>query len=192
MKTIIITGATGSIGNAAAHALAQRGDVHLLLTGRDEAKLDAIRHDLDGYDNVIADTMTIDLSDIISVNLGLEKIKAGYPKIDAIVNCAAIYKGEQALSRHGYELMFATNHLGPFQLTTGLMTQLKAAHGSRVIMVTAPSTSSINFDDIPNPVKYSAFGQFGVTKMMNLLFAFSLAELFKGTGHAAIAFHPGL
>ena len=90
--------------------------------------------------------------------------------------------------------MFATNHLGPFVLTNEVLDLLKAGKPSRIVTVSAPSTTKINFDDIDSRKKFSPgfMGVFGATKMMNILFTYALARRIEGTGITASVFHPGL
>jgi NAD(P)-dependent dehydrogenase (short-subunit alcohol dehydrogenase family) len=90
--------------------------------------------------------------------------------------------------------MLATNHLGPFTLTNELLDLLKAGKPSRIVTVTAPSTTKINFDDINGNKKFSAgfMGAFGASKMMNIMFTYALSRRLEGTGVTANAFHPGL
>ena len=50
----------------------------------------------------------------------------------------------------GWEMQFATNHLGHFALATGLHDALASAHGARIVSVssTAHLRSPVVFDDI--------------------------------------------
>jgi NAD(P)-dependent dehydrogenase (short-subunit alcohol dehydrogenase family) len=90
--------------------------------------------------------------------------------------------------------MFATNHLGPFILTNELLDLLKAGKPSRVLTVSAPSTTKIQFEDLPGLKKFSGgfLGAFGSSKMMNLMFTYALSRRLKDTGVTANVFHPGL
>src|SRR5207249_5940135 len=96
------------------------------------------------------------------------------------------------LTPDGLETMFATNHLGPLLLTNLLLEELKRSADARVINVTAPSTTKLNFDDLQGEKKFSALSAFGASKMCNLLFTYELARRLAGTGLTANAFHPGL
>ncbi len=53
-------------------------------------------------------------------------------------------------SPEGHELQFATNHLGHFRLTLGLLPALRAAGGARVVSVSSRAhlNSPVIFDDI--------------------------------------------
>jgi NAD(P)-dependent dehydrogenase (short-subunit alcohol dehydrogenase family) len=89
-------------------------------------------------------------------------------------------------------MMFTINHLAPFVLTTRLTDLLKASKPARIITITAPSVTKLNFDDLQGEKKFSALNAFGASKMMNLLFTYSLARRLEGTGVSASALHPGL
>jgi retinol dehydrogenase-12 len=67
--------------------------------------------------------------------------------VDVLVNNASVFTGTRQESPDGFELMFATNHLGPFVLTNLLSEPLRAAAG-RVFTITAPSTTPLDFGDL--------------------------------------------
>jgi NAD(P)-dependent dehydrogenase (short-subunit alcohol dehydrogenase family) len=190
MKTIILTGATGAIGSATASALAAKGS-HLVLVGRNKTALENLTGSLVKYGGKV-ETVLCDLSDTASVKRAVLQIKTSHPVIHGVVNIAALYKSSLDRTPQKLETMFAVNHLGPFMLTTGLLNGLRAAEGSKVLTVSAPSSTKIDFDNLNAEKKFSAFNAFGGSKMMNLLFSFNLARKFNGTGHASMAFHPGL
>jgi NAD(P)-dependent dehydrogenase (short-subunit alcohol dehydrogenase family) len=190
MRTIVITGATGAVGLEASRALAEKGN-HLVLVGRNEQALTGLSSKLNVAGSK-ADVVLADLGDMESVRNAVAKIRKDHPRIHGIVNIAALYKSALSRTAQKNETMFATNHLGPFLLTTGLMNELKSTPGSKVLTVSAPSSTKINFDNLNSDKKFSALNVFGGTKMMNLLFAFALARGFEGTPHASMAFHPGL
>jgi NAD(P)-dependent dehydrogenase (short-subunit alcohol dehydrogenase family) len=191
MKTIVITGATGAVGKATVMALAGKGNVEIVLAGRNTSKLDELRSGLKG-ENVKVQVVPMDMSDSESVKQAVAKIKSMYTKIDALINVAAVYKAQKTTTKQNRETMFATNHLAPFALSNGLMPLLNAAPGSKILTVTAPSGTKLDFENLNGEKKFSSLGAFGGTKMMNLLFSFELGKKFQGTDHAAIAFHPGL
>ena len=113
-----------------------------------------------------------------------KQLKKDYSALNALINVAAIFKAKRFENSLGYEYMFATNHLGPFVLTLELMDLLKAGKPSRVVTVSAPSFTKINFDDLQWKKKFSAgfMGAFGASKMMNLMFMYALARRLEGTG----------
>lgn len=88
--------------------------------------------------------------------------------------------------------MFVTNHLAPFLLTNLLLDRLRAAPAARILTITAPSTVSLDFDDVQGVRRSGALRAFGASKMANLLFTYELARRMEGSPVIACAIHPGL
>ncbi|MFI5222620.1 MAG: SDR family NAD(P)-dependent oxidoreductase [Bacteroidia bacterium] len=193
-KTVLVTGVTGAIGKATALELAKE-NCRVILLGRNAVKLSAVKSGIirDSGNNDI-EFFVADLSEPGSVKQAAQEIKKKYSSLNALINVAAIFKSKRIENSLGYEYMFATNHLGPFILTNELTEMLKAGKSSKVITVSAPSFTKINFDDLHGKKKFSSgfTGAFGASKMMNLLFTYSLARRLGNTGITANVFHPGL
>lgn len=191
-KTILITGVTGAVGGATALEIARTGAAVILLA-RNKIKLENLKQEIsEATGNNDIDIIVADLSDISSVKNAVQKIKQKFNRLDALVNVAAIYKSKRILTKDNLETMFATNHLGPFILTNELTGLLIASKPSRIITVTAPSTTKINFENLQGEKKFSALTSFGASKMMNLLFTYALSKRLKNSGVTACAFFPGL
>ncbi len=67
-----------------------------------------------------------DLSSINSVRKEVEAIRQKYTRIDLLINNAGVIVQHKQMSVDGIEMTFATNHIGPFILTIGLLGLLKA------------------------------------------------------------------
>jgi len=133
-----------------------------------------------------------DMSSLASVR-GLEAgFSSNYLKLDVLVNSAAIFTSKRAVTADGFELMFATNYLGPFLLTRLLIPKLQAAAPARVINVTAPSTVMPEFDDLQGERKFGSIGAFGASKAADLLFTYALARRLQGRSVTVNAYHPGI
>ena len=192
-NTILITGATGAVGRATVKELALRGANDLILAGRNKPLLEELGREVSDINSTLAvELIEMDLSSIKSVGQAIVSIKAIENNLKGILNIAAVYRGKKTVTVDGLESMFATNHLGPFQLTTGLLSRLTNTLNSRVVTVTAPSTTNLKFDDLQSEKKYSSFSAFGASKMANLLFTYKLAREFEKTSSTAICYHPGL
>lgn len=181
-RIVVVTGASGAIGGAAARALVARG-ARVILAGREGAALAGLAGELG--DRV--ETEPLDLGSRGSVAAASASIASRHPRIHGLVNVAAVYRSRRQ-ERDGLEEMFAVNHLGPFRLTTALLPALRG--GGRVITVTAPSTSKLDWDDLQGQRSFGALSAFGRSKMANLLFAFELAR--REPTVRSVAFHPGL
>lgn len=191
-KVYVVTGVTGSLGGAAAQALAQTGAT-VALVCRDQRRGEALRgaiRSATGQDS--SEVFTGDLSSLDSVRGLAAQLRQRYPVIDGLVNNAAVYKSERLLTSDKLETMFATNHLGPFLLTHLLLDRLKASPDGRILNVTAPSTTALDFDNLQSERAFNPLTAFGRSKMCNLLFTYALAGRLKGTSVTANALHPGL
>jgi NAD(P)-dependent dehydrogenase (short-subunit alcohol dehydrogenase family) len=189
-KISLVTGATSGIGQAMAARLAQQGATVVLLArdrARGQATLAALSETRAPHELLVAD-----LSDLGSVREGVRDFLSRHRRLHLLVNSAAVFAFSHQKSPDGLELMFATNHLGPFLLTCLLLDALKAGAPSRVLTVTAPSTVPLDFDDLQNEKTFRASRAFGASKAANLLFTFALARRLKGSGVTANAIHPGL
>ncbi len=184
---IVITGATGAIGSATAALLARRG-ARLLLLNRPSDRLDSIVTALD-RDNRVS-SVEVDLASMASVRAAARQISRTVAHVDALINTAAVYTSEYQETEDGFELMFATNHLGPFLLTNLLRDRL--AGKGRVITVAAPSSTRVDMDQLTSRDQFRALRTFGATKAANLMFTFELARRAKRWEVRAYAYHPGL
>src|SRR6266852_5557643 len=167
MATVVVTGATGAIGSATVAAL-QRYRAQVIALSRP----------------------SLDLSSMASVRAAARELNRTAGHIDALLNIAAVFVATYRKSADGFELMLATNHLGPFLLTNLLRERLTG--GGRVITVTAPSTTRVDIDQLLNRDRFGAFHSFGATKAANLMFTFELARRAKRWDVRAYAEHPGL
>jgi NAD(P)-dependent dehydrogenase (short-subunit alcohol dehydrogenase family) len=191
-KIILITGGTSGIGKATALELL-RTNSRVVIGARNIASGEAVRDELSmlsGQDHV--DVLAGDLSSLASVREMVNMFQKKYSHLDVLINNAAVYKNTRQLSADGFELMFATNYLAAFLLTNLLPDSLKASGQARVLNVTAPSMTKLNFDDLQSEKNFNALNAFGASKMADLLFTFDLAGRLEGTGITVNAVHPGL
>jgi NAD(P)-dependent dehydrogenase (short-subunit alcohol dehydrogenase family) len=184
---VVVTGATGAIGSATAGLLARRG-ARLLLLSRPSERLDAMVETLD-RDNRVSG-VEVDLASLASVRAAASLVSRTVGHIDAMVNAAAVFTSEYQRTADGFELMLATNHLGPFLLTNLLRDRL--AGNGRVITVTAPSSTHVDIEQLLSKDRFRPLRTFGATKAANLMFTFELARRAKRWDVRAYAYHPGL
>jgi NAD(P)-dependent dehydrogenase (short-subunit alcohol dehydrogenase family) len=185
---VVVTGATGAIGAATASVFVRRG-ARVLLLARPTDRLAAAVKRLGGDEKRVS-AVGVDLSSLASVRSTAREIGRAAGHVDALVNIAATFSSEYRKTKEGFEVMLATNHLGPFLLTNLLRDQL--AGRGRVITVTAPSSTTVDIDRLMDKQKFRALETFGATKAANLLFTFELARRAKRWEVRANACHPGL
>lgn len=167
MPTVVVTGAAGAIGSATVAAL-ERRRVQIVKLSRP----------------------ALDLSSMASVRAAARELNASVAHIDALLHIASVYAPTWQKTPDGFELMLATNHLGPFLLTNLLREKL--ARGGQVITVTAPSSTHVDFDQLLDRHRFSALHSFGATKAAQLMFTFELARRGSRWDVRANAFHPGI
>jgi NAD(P)-dependent dehydrogenase (short-subunit alcohol dehydrogenase family) len=191
-RSAIVTGATSGIGRAVAEALAAAG-ITVAIVARDAVRGEQARTEISAATGSQRVELFVgDLSDLASVQRLSAAVAEAHPSLDVVVHCAAVYNARRTVTDDGFETMFATNVLGAFLLTNLLLEQLRASGAARVIVLTAPSTVRLDFDDLQGERRFRSLTAFGATKAADLLFTLELARRLEGTGVTANAVHPGL
>lgn len=191
-RTVLVTGATSGIGRALAEALAATG-MTVGIVAQDAVRGQRTRQaisDATGNDRI--EVFVGDLSDLASVRQLATAVTEAHPTLDVLVQCAAVYTSRRTVTDDGFEMMFATNVLGPFLLTNLLLDRLRAAGSARVLVLSAPSTVTLDLDDLQAERQFRSLTAFGASKTADLLFAFELARRLEGGGTTVNAVHPGL
>ena len=191
-RVALITGATSGIGRAVAEALAAAG-LTVAIVARDGPLGDATRRAIaerTGNDRV--ELFEGDLSSLASVRDAARAVRETHPTLNILVDCAAVYTSRRSVTADGFETMLATNVLGPFLLTNLLLDRLQAARSARILVLSAPSTVKLDFEDLQSERRFRSLTAFGATKAAGLVFTFELARRLEGTGVTANAVHPGL
>ena len=129
-KAYVITGPTSGIGRATALELAKYCTV--VLVGRDRDRLDGVKKIIERGGESAASVLC-DLSDIRSVRRAALEIIALNLPIVGLLNNAGIRQAQPTKSAQGYDMTFATNHLGPFALTEALAPYLP--DGANIVFV---------------------------------------------------------
>ena len=129
-KAYVVTGPTAGIGRQTALDLAQHGTI--VLVGRDPGRLDDVQTTI-GRRGGRAVPVVCDLSDLASVRRAAARIiELGLP-IVGLLNNAGIMQLRPTRNARGWDMTFATDHLGPFALTEALAPHL--ADGAQVVFV---------------------------------------------------------
>lgn len=149
-RTALVTGPTSGLGREAAGSLAELG-ARVILAGRSEAKLAALRDELvglhgeDRYPIVVVDMGSLD-----SVRAAAAQVLATEPRLDVVVdNAGAIYP-ERTVGPDGIEASLTILTLAPLVLVTELLPLLRRTAGSRVIAVTSGGmyAQRLDLDDL--------------------------------------------
>jgi retinol dehydrogenase-12 len=198
-RTVVVTGATNGIGEAAAVELAKRGN-RVGLVARNAKKAEATRARIaDAAPDAAVDVFLGDLSLMADVRNVASEITATYDRLDVLVNNAGIQLRQQRTTSEGLPEMVAVNYLAPWLLTSLLHDLLVASAPARVV-VTASEAHRMGWKVDPERILIDTapFGAAGVlvaygkTKLLDILFTFELAERLGGTGVTANCCCPGM
>lgn len=193
-RRALVTGASGGIGAETARALAEAGAA-VTLTARDLAKGETVAQSIRASTgNPEIDVMRVELDVPESVRRFADGYRERYDELQLLVNNAGVMACPLERTADGWELQFATNHLGHF-LLTGLLTPLLCAGApSRVVSVSSRGHrfspvvfADWNFESRPYD-KWEAYGQ---AKTANVLLAVELDRRLRRSGVRAYALHPG-
>jgi NAD(P)-dependent dehydrogenase (short-subunit alcohol dehydrogenase family) len=186
-KRVIVTGGASGIGVETARALAGTG-AEVTIAVRDTQAGKQTAADIDGDVRVAP----LDLADPASVAAFVE---AWNGPLHVLVNNAGVMAlPERSLTPQGYEMQFATNHLGHFQLALGLHDALAADGNARIVSVSSSGhlRSPIVFDDINfNFRAYDPWLGYGQSKTANVLFAVGATARWADHGIDVNALMPG-
>jgi NAD(P)-dependent dehydrogenase (short-subunit alcohol dehydrogenase family) len=194
-RTAVITGANTGLGFETAKLLAERG-VTVILACRDAVKAAdaAARITALAPDSTVR-TLQLDLSSLASIRRAAERLRADHPRLDLLINNAGGVRRQHAVTEDGFELTFATNHLGPFAFTGLVLDRLVAVPGSRVVTVSSIGhrRGTIDFDDLHFARGYRYTHAYFQSKLANLMFTYELHRRLAAAGvpTIAVAAHPG-
>ena len=198
MKSVIITGANSGLGFETAKKVARNADFKVVLACRNREKAEAAKEKIvaeTGNPNVVV--MPIDTSSLASVRAFTDQFVATGEKVYALVNNAGISPmGHSGTTDEGFELVFATNYLGHFLLTSLLLPHFE--EGGRILNVSSdmhnppggitwPGTEALAHPKDDDRRKYS------YSKLCMIYFTHELSARLaqEGKGITVNAFNPG-
>ena len=192
-KNAIVTGASGGLGEETARALAAHGaDVTLAARSREKLRAAASRIKASSGQDVEVGVLELDKPDSVRA-FALDWL-ARHDRLDILVNNAGVMMCPLTRTAEGWELQFATNHLGHFLLTNLLVPALKRAGSARVVSVASAghNMATVDFNDVNYDRRsYSAVDAYGQSKTATIWFANELDRRLKRDGIRAFSLHPG-
>jgi NAD(P)-dependent dehydrogenase (short-subunit alcohol dehydrogenase family) len=190
-RRAIVTGAASGIGVETARALAVAG-AEVTLAVRDLAAGEATAKDINGSTG--RDDIRVGYLDL-SKRSSIEAFVADWAgPLHILVNNAGVMASPRTYTPDGWELQFATNHMGHFIFTTGLHSALAAGDGARVVSVSSSGhlRSTVDFDDLQFRVReYDPWIAYGQSKTANIWLANEIARRWADDGIVANSLMPG-
>ena len=151
----LVTGANRGLGLETSRQLGKRG-VKVLIGARDLAKGDLAVETLRN-EGIDAEAIQLDVSDAASITAAIAAISKDYPRLDILVNNAAVLNdiGQQpsSVSEETLRQNLDVNFIGPYLLTAGFAELLKPAPAGRVLNMGTQVGSFGNLSDPESPIK---------------------------------------
>jgi 3-oxoacyl-[acyl-carrier protein] reductase len=180
LKTIVITGATGALGNLVAKTFTERGH-NIALLDKDSAKLDLLTRDL----NLPTERLyaqTIDLLDGAAVRDSAEAVHSKFGGVHALIHLVGGWTGGKTIpeaSANDFESMLNQHAWTTFHLLQAFVPHIAASQWGRVMIVSMPVT-----------VKPSAkMALYAAAKSAQESLVLTLAEEYKDSGLTANVIH---
>lgn len=192
-RRAIVTGAASGIGVETARTLARRG-AEVTIAARRLDAAEAVAADVrQDTGNRAVHVRQLELTDRRSVS---DFVDSWSGPLDLLVNNAGVMMiQELTRSADGREMQFATNHLGHFQLTTGLRPALASASaGARVVMLSSSGHlfGPVAFDDVDYRFRvYDPLSAYAQSKTAEILFAVGASRRWADDGITVNAVNPG-
>ncbi|MDO9408533.1 SDR family NAD(P)-dependent oxidoreductase [Patulibacter sp.] len=199
-RTVLVTGPTSGIGEAAASDLAVLGARVILLArnpdkaAATQARIQRAVQDADGTKTADVAIVRCDISSLASIREAVSTLEEQDEHVDVLVHNAGAMPPERTVTDEGFELAFATNVLGPFLLTALLEERLKADAPSRVITVSSGGMYGQKLDaDDPQHAhrSYSPVSVYARNKRAQVVLGELWAQRLRGTGVVVHTMHPG-
>lgn len=182
-KTIIVTGASGSIGSEVVKSLLKKG-FSVIMACRNLQKGETVRNkilkEIKGKEKFIS-LEELDLSSLASVRQFAENISQKNIRLNGLVNNAATINRHFSTTPDGFESTVGVNYIGIFLLIRLLLPLLEENSGivNVTSMMASPKKINKQFFEF-SPEKFSQFSSYSQSKAALMLFTSLLAEQTKG------------
>jgi NAD(P)-dependent dehydrogenase (short-subunit alcohol dehydrogenase family) len=194
-RRVVVTGGASGIGVETARALAGAGAEVTLAVRNPEAGATVAEDITASTGNRGVHVAPLDLTDRTSI---ASFVASWRGPLHILVNNAGVMATPETYTPEGWELQFATNHLGHFALATGLRAALAAGAETvgeaRIVAVSSSALfrSPVIFDDLHFRYRpYDPWEAYGQSKTANVLFAVGVTARWAKDGITANSLMPG-
>jgi NAD(P)-dependent dehydrogenase (short-subunit alcohol dehydrogenase family) len=192
-KTVVATGATSGIGEAAVLQLARMG-ARIVLVARDERRAEATLNTLESTAPRLGHCVHLaDLSSMAETRRVGLTIANSEPRIDVLINNAGAMFAQRRVTPEGLERTFALNHMAYFIIAAALAERLATSSPARIVSTASAAHQGIrlDFSDLQNATRFNGWKTYGRSKLANILFTRELSRRLAGAGVTANCLHPG-
>ncbi|MEY2779667.1 MAG: hypothetical protein RL623_847 [Actinomycetota bacterium] len=192
-KTVVITGPTSGLGLETARQLASLG-ANLVLVARNAEKCQRVIEELAPLCKGNAPMfIQADVADLDQVRTACSQIASQFPRIDVLIHNAGALLNTREMSEQGIEQTIACHVVGPFLMTSLLISQLQ---GGRVITVSSGGMYSVGLPQASSNQslqmsvsKYNGTKQYAIAKRAQVTLNEMLAKRYPEIEF--VAMHPG-
>ncbi len=194
-KKVLVTGASGGLGEETARALAAAG-ASVIMAARDNAKnSEAKERILSSNSEAKLEQHELNLASLEDVRSSAEEFLSKNESLDLLVNNAGIMCTPFGHTTDGFEQQFGVNHLGHYLFTGLIMPALEKSGASRVVCLSS-GAHLICGVDLDDPMferrDYDGWDSYGQSKSANALFAREFDRRYAAKGIHAFSVHPGM
>lgn len=179
-NSIVVTGATGSMGAAACRALASEGQYRVIMACRNPEKGEKVRESiLADYPAAELELRIVDLKSVASVRAFADSLAAEAGSIAGIFNNAGTLNRDFRKTADGFEECVAVNFIAPMIICDTLAPLMKA--GSRIVNMVSltcrfPKIDRQFFDK--TAADFSQLGTYALSKLALMIYSIRLSERF--------------
>ena len=192
-RIAVITGTTHGIGAVTSRELARAGYTVVMLCRDYDAAIRERQAILAEIPHAAVHVVRCDLASLRSVREAARTVRSDFGRIDLLINNAGMVSTRHRRSVDGFELTFATNHLGPFLLTQLLLDRM--TDDGRIVTVASRVhyKGKLDLARIAAPkARYGAQAAYAQSKLANVLHTFALARRLAATRITVNCLHPGV
>lgn len=203
-RRVIVTGANGypeedraGLGYHIALGLARAGADVIIASRNRERGEEAIRRMRADSPGATVRFERLDLADLESVRSFVARMQASGDGLDLLVNNAGTMGTlDRQTSAGGFEKVFATNAIGPFALTAGLLPLLRRGNAPRIVWMCSGRSAfgDLDLDDLQHEQAYDYASAYNDSKQAHLIAALECDRRSRahGWGVVSVAAHPGV
>ena len=206
-KVILITGGTAGLGYGSVIELAKHQPEQIFFSGRNQKKAHALIAEVKKIAPKVKTTfIKCDISSLASVKEGAASFTQQASRLDILMLNAGIMATPAEVSADGYEMQFATNHLGHALLVKLLLPTLQSTAKLPGADVRVINMSSLAHDLAPqNGIDFATlhskqegmggmipggrWSRYGQSKLAQLLYSAQLAKHYPEI--TSVSIHPG-
>lgn len=189
-RVVLVTGATGAIGQAIAAGVASLAGYDLIVVGRDRARIQRVAMELErstGRKKIRSEV--VDLSSHESIRALGQRLDGC---LDVLVNVAAVAPRRRQETDAGIEVQLATNVLGYVWMTRELLPALQRGERARVVNVASYWAGELDIDDLEfEHRRYDSGVAYRQSKQANRMLTVAWSRRLAEYGISVNSCHPG-